>query len=188
MSQYTGIAPTSPLGPWVQDALCASQEYADERDELWFAPKSDKQALRRARQICWSCPVLRACGQWALDNREPIGLWGAVTETERRAILRRRGIRLPDDKDIDEPIAPDSLRDLWEQRTKKVGAHLKWTASTPVSFRGHTTTPQRIGFRLDRGREPVGIVRPTCGVRGCVLPADLADQVERDELRKQAAA
>lgn len=172
---------------WVQQALCASPEYADELETLWFAPKHDKANLRRARQICWSCPALQACARAAFDNREPIGLWGAITESERRAIFRRRGIRLSDDH-ADDTIAPDTLRDLWDQRTELADGHMRWTASTPVSFRGRSTTPQRIGFRLDRGREPEGIVRPTCGVRGCVLPAHLADQAERDALRKQAAA
>jgi hypothetical protein len=171
---------------WVQQALCASPAYASKRD-LWFAPKTDTKAQREARQICWSCPALHACAQAAIDNREPVGLWGGITEAERRAILRRRGIRLPDDHD-DDTIAPDTLRDLWNQRTELVDGHMRWTASTPVSFRGHSTTPQRIAFRLDRGREPEGIVRPTCGVKGCVLPAHLADQAERNALRKQAAA
>lgn len=186
MSNYTGSVPdTEPAYAWVEDALCAAPEYAAQRD-LWFAPKTDAKAQRKARQICWSCPVLQACGQAAIDNREPIGLWGGVTESERRAILRRRGIRLPDDHD-DDTIAPDTLRELWEQRTELVDGHMRWTASTPVSFRGHSTTPQRIAFRLNRGSEPVGIVRPTCGVKGCVLPAHLADQAERDALRRAAA-
>lgn len=182
---YAGQTPdTEPARAWVKDALCASPAYADKRD-LWFAPKTDTTAQREARQICWSCPVLQTCAQAAIDNREPVGLWGGITESERRAILRRRGIRLPDDH---EDIAPDTLRDLWDQRTELVDGHMQWTASTPVSFRGHTTTPQRIGFQLDRGRPAEGIVRRTCLVQGCVLPAHLADQVERNALRKQAAA
>lgn len=182
---YTGQIPgTEPARAWLKDALCASPQYADKRD-LWFAPKTDKLSIREARQICWSCPALQACAQAALDNREPIGLWGGVTEAERRQILRRRGIRLPDHHDDD--IPPDTLRDLWEQRTELADGHMKWTASTPVSYRGHTTTPQRLSFQLDRRREPVGIVRPTCGVKGCVLPAHLADQAERNALRKAAA-
>lgn len=178
---------TEPARAWVKEALCASDAYADERETLWFAPKTDKANTRRARQICWSCSALQACAQWAIDNREPIGLWGGVTEAERRQILRRRGIRLPDDHE-DEPIAPDTLLDLWNQRTQAADGHLKWTSSTPVSYRGHTTTPQRIGFQLDRGRQAVGIVRRTCAVKGCVLPAHLVDQDERNALRKQAAA
>lgn len=187
MSHYTGSVPEpEPAYAWVRQALCASPEYAEQREELWFAPKADKANLRRARQICWSCPAMHACAQAAFDNREPIGLWGGITESERRAMLRRRGIRLPEEHE-DDTIAPDTLRELWEQRTELADGHMRWTASTPVSFRGHSTTPQRIGFRLDRGYEPVGVVRPTCGVRGCVLPAHLADQAERDALRQAAA-
>lgn len=87
------VSHTDLAAPWTEGALCASPAYADCRD-IWFAPKTDKEAVRKARQICWSCPLLQTCGQRAIEDREPWGMWGAVSEGERRAMLRRRGICL----------------------------------------------------------------------------------------------
>lgn len=42
-----------------------------------------------AKRICRSCPVKRECLAEALDNRIEYGVWGGMTERERRALLRR---------------------------------------------------------------------------------------------------
>lgn len=182
---YTGSTPDTPrAADWRDTAAC----YGEDPD-LFFpvgASEATKSQERHAKTICWRCPSLHACGLWALDTRQPIGVWGGMTAGERRAILRRRGIRLPDP---DAPEGPDTLAELWAERTAPLdGGHLAWTAGTPMSYRGRNYTPQRIGFRLDRGREPVGIVRRTCLVQGCVLPAHLADQVDRDAARQAVSA
>ncbi len=43
-----------------------------------------------AKRICRSCPVRMECLADALDNRVEFGVWGGMTERERRALLRRR--------------------------------------------------------------------------------------------------
>lgn len=43
-----------------------------------------------ARKVCASCPVRRQCLEYALANNEHWGIWGGLTEMERRAIRRRR--------------------------------------------------------------------------------------------------
>jgi WhiB family transcriptional regulator, redox-sensing transcriptional regulator len=43
-----------------------------------------------AKRICRSCPVRYECLADALDNRIEFGVWGGMTERERRALLRRR--------------------------------------------------------------------------------------------------
>ena len=43
-----------------------------------------------AKRICRSCPVRMECLADALDNRIEFGVWGGMTERERRAVLRRR--------------------------------------------------------------------------------------------------
>lgn len=45
---------------------------------------------RRAKLICVACPVRTECLAEALDNRIEFGVWGGMTERERRALLRRR--------------------------------------------------------------------------------------------------
>jgi WhiB family transcriptional regulator, redox-sensing transcriptional regulator len=44
----------------------------------------------RAKLICRGCPVRTECLADALDDRIEFGVWGGMTERERRALLRRR--------------------------------------------------------------------------------------------------
>ncbi|MGN8247480.1 WhiB family transcriptional regulator [Cellulomonas soli] len=58
-----------------------------------FAPDSlfvEGAAQREARSVCQTCPVRLECLADALDNRMDFGVWGGMTERERRALLRRR--------------------------------------------------------------------------------------------------
>ncbi|WP_407662754.1 WhiB family transcriptional regulator [Mycolicibacterium helvum] len=48
---------------------------------------------QRAKQICWSCPVLEACRRYALNAHEPYGIWGGLTPSERRQALATRSRR-----------------------------------------------------------------------------------------------
>ncbi|MGH3586568.1 MAG: WhiB family transcriptional regulator [Pseudonocardia sp.] len=45
---------------------------------------------REARMFCRACPVRTECLAHALDQRIEWGVWGGMTERERRALLRAR--------------------------------------------------------------------------------------------------
>jgi len=47
-------------------------------------------AQQLAKQVCMSCPVIAECLADALDNHTEFGVWGGMTERERRALLKRR--------------------------------------------------------------------------------------------------
>jgi WhiB family redox-sensing transcriptional regulator len=47
-------------------------------------------AQRQARVLCDGCPVRRECLAEALDDRIEWGVWGGMTERERRHLLRTR--------------------------------------------------------------------------------------------------
>jgi WhiB family redox-sensing transcriptional regulator len=47
-------------------------------------------AQNRAKQVCGQCAVRTECLAEALDNNIEWGVWGGMTERERRALLRRR--------------------------------------------------------------------------------------------------
>ena len=46
-------------------------------------------AQQGAKVVCQKCPVIAECLADALDNRTEFGVWGGMTERERRAMLRR---------------------------------------------------------------------------------------------------
>src|SRR2546427_13280693 len=47
-------------------------------------------AQNRAKLLCMNCPVRTECLADALDNRVEFGVWGGMTERERRALRRGR--------------------------------------------------------------------------------------------------
>lgn len=47
-------------------------------------------AQRQAKIVCRGCPVRLRCLAEALDRRIEFGVWGGMTERERRALLHRR--------------------------------------------------------------------------------------------------
>ena len=67
---------------WASKALCNQQR----PDELFVRGA----AQNRAKQLCAGCPVRTECLAEALDNQIEWGVWGGMTERERRALLRRR--------------------------------------------------------------------------------------------------
>jgi WhiB family redox-sensing transcriptional regulator len=54
--------------------------------------RKDEKADReeRAKAICAECTVRSECLEYALRIREPHGIWGGLTEVERRDLLQRR--------------------------------------------------------------------------------------------------
>jgi WhiB family redox-sensing transcriptional regulator len=54
-----------------------------------FFPDSEENA-EEAKAICDICPVRLSCLEHALAMRERDGVWGGMTERERRKIIRQR--------------------------------------------------------------------------------------------------
>lgn len=52
-------------------------------------PRREQRAAR-AKAICARCPVIEPCRTHALAAREPYGVWGGLTEDERRVLVRSR--------------------------------------------------------------------------------------------------
>jgi hypothetical protein len=57
----------------------------------WFPEKGG--ATRSARAICEGCEIRLPCLKWSLDNREPAGMWGGVSENQRKRLLAGSGQR-----------------------------------------------------------------------------------------------
>lgn len=71
-------------GHWTASASCGTGRLAP--DALFV----EGSAQRDARTVCIGCPVRLQCLADALDSRADFGVWGGMTERERRALLRRR--------------------------------------------------------------------------------------------------
>ena len=68
---------------WRQDAACR------DLDTAVFFPETDEEAAQ-ALAVCATCPVREACLEFALVTRQDDGVWGGMTETERKRLRRRR--------------------------------------------------------------------------------------------------
>jgi WhiB family transcriptional regulator, redox-sensing transcriptional regulator len=72
---------------WRHRAACR-----DEDPELFFPIGSSGPALMQveeAKSVCHRCVVVDECRDWSLETGQEAGVWGGLSEDERRAILRR---------------------------------------------------------------------------------------------------
>ncbi|MWV59565.1 WhiB family transcriptional regulator [Rathayibacter sp. VKM Ac-2754] len=67
---------------WQVDSLCAQTD-----PEAFFPEKGG--STRDAKKICTSCEVRAQCLEYALENDERFGIWGGLSERERRKLRRR---------------------------------------------------------------------------------------------------
>ena len=77
---------TMTVKNWVEDWTIAAACRGMDPDELFV----QGAAQNRAKTVCAACLVRTECLADALDNRVEFGVWGGMTERERRALLRRR--------------------------------------------------------------------------------------------------
>lgn len=78
---------------WREAAACLNHD-----PDLFFptgATAPIGREIERAKTVCRGCPVRSACLQWALGAGQLSGIWGGLTEEERRSWARRRGESVP---------------------------------------------------------------------------------------------
>jgi WhiB family transcriptional regulator, redox-sensing transcriptional regulator len=69
---------------WRRDAACRNLG-----SSLFFAPDDERPPAKRHREaaakaVCARCPVRMPCALYALATRQPHGVWGGLTEEDRR--------------------------------------------------------------------------------------------------------
>lgn len=72
---------------WRHRAACK-----DEDPELFFPVGTSGPALLQiteAKAVCRRCPVVAECLTWAIATGQDDGIWGGMSEDERRATNRR---------------------------------------------------------------------------------------------------
>lgn len=73
---------------WRHNAACRGEE-----PELFFPIGTSGIHLDQvdeAKAVCRRCPARAACLQWAVDNPSIEGIWGGLTDGERRNYRRRQ--------------------------------------------------------------------------------------------------
>ncbi|MFJ1865497.1 WhiB family transcriptional regulator [Streptomyces sp. NPDC088097] len=203
---------TLPMLVWKADATCAQSD-----PESFFPERG--HSIAAVKRVCAVCPVLDLCRDYALTHGEQHGVWGGLSERERRAL--RAGTKTApeeagrDYSEVDAYIRAGELGDtdiarlcdlpnstvhtrrallglspnsqqrtpleVFAEMTRSVGdGHREWTGPANVIWEGRHLAPTRIAFLAGHGREAAGHVRVTCGHKGCVAPAHLADRELRD--------
>ncbi|NKX50088.1 WhiB family transcriptional regulator [Arthrobacter deserti] len=76
-----GLEDEGELG-WQADALCAQTD-----PEAFFPEKGG--STRDAKKVCGACTVRAQCLEYALANEERFGIWGGLSERERRRLRKR---------------------------------------------------------------------------------------------------
>ena len=66
---------------WQERALCAQTD-----PEAFFPEKGG--STREAKRVCMSCEVRVQCLDYALENDERFGIWGGLSERERRKVKK----------------------------------------------------------------------------------------------------
>ena len=79
--------PVADLWDWQLMGACRGEDSA-----LFFHPEGERGSSREARDaaakvVCRTCPVATECLQYALGTREPYGVWGGLSESERAEVL-----------------------------------------------------------------------------------------------------
>ncbi len=67
--------------PWATKARCLQAE-----PDTFFPEKGG--STREAKRICSECEVREPCLEYALENDEHFGIWGGLSERERRRLKR----------------------------------------------------------------------------------------------------
>ena len=78
---WTDSAPLIAPEDWTKDAACAQSD-----PDAWFPEKGG--STRQAKKICRSCDVIDECLAFALRNKERFGIYGGLSERERRPLMR----------------------------------------------------------------------------------------------------
>lgn len=68
---------------WQHKALCSQTD-----PEAFFPEKGG--STRDAKRVCAQCEVREICLKWAIDHDERFGIWGGMSERERRRYKKTR--------------------------------------------------------------------------------------------------
>lgn len=68
--------------PWQAEGICRQVDTGD----MFFPDKGG--STKEAKRVCAVCPVIEECREFALAHDERFGVWGGLSERERRQVLK----------------------------------------------------------------------------------------------------
>jgi WhiB family redox-sensing transcriptional regulator len=77
----------SPERAWQRQANCLGVD-----PDLFFPERG--MSTREAKEVCAACVVRQACLDYAIANGEKFGIWGGLSERERRTLRRARELKV----------------------------------------------------------------------------------------------
>lgn len=80
-----GIEPIEPEESWQNLANCLGVD-----PDLFFPERG--ASTKEAKAVCRACVVREDCLEYALENSEKFGIWGGLSERERRRLRRARAL------------------------------------------------------------------------------------------------
>jgi WhiB family redox-sensing transcriptional regulator len=80
------LNPKAVPASWQDLALCAETD-----PEAFFPEKGGSS--RDAKAVCMACPVRAQCLDYALETHQLFGIWGGLSERQRRHLMRQQGRR-----------------------------------------------------------------------------------------------
>jgi len=83
-------APRQGDWDWQVNAACRGTDTSN-----FYHPENERGPSRvkremRAKAVCAGCSVIENCLRWAVDTREPYGVWGGLSPEDRESLLARR--------------------------------------------------------------------------------------------------
>lgn len=76
----------------IREAKWAAAKCRGEDPELFFPHEQDRAGHQRAARVCAGCPLQADCRAEAMSRREPEGVWGGTSPTDR-GIVKARNLR-----------------------------------------------------------------------------------------------
>jgi WhiB family redox-sensing transcriptional regulator len=83
--EIVNLIPSGDDRGWQSRANCMGVD-----PDLFFPERG--ASTREAKEVCRGCVVRQDCLDFALDNGEKFGIWGGMSERERRRLRRARAI------------------------------------------------------------------------------------------------
>jgi len=85
MNYIVDIEPITVIHAWMDQAACTGHD-----PELWFVENQHSEHVKKAREICNNCLVLKECLQYAQQERLDYGMFAGLLPHERRQPRRTR--------------------------------------------------------------------------------------------------